>query len=193
MTDLLTLWLPIIASAIAVFFWASLSWMALPLHKEDIKFLGREQEDALAAVIREKNIPPDNYMFPMCSDPKDYKSEEFQKRFKSGPWGSIRIQPGPPVFARNLSITAAFYFLVSILVAYITGEARAPGAGFLPVFQIATTAAFMAYALGTIPGGVFFAKKASAWISETIDAIVQSVITGLIFALLWPAAALATG
>lgn len=188
MTELLTLWLPILGSTVAVFVWGTLSWMALQLHKNDIKSLSREQEDAISAVIQQHEIKPNQYMFPMVEDQKDFKSEAFLERFKVGPWGSLRVQGGPPNFAKNLGLTTLFYLLVSVLVGYISSESRAPGADFGSVLQIAATVAFMAYALGGIPNAIFFAKVKSAWIADLIDSAVQALLTGLIFAALWPGA-----
>jgi len=192
MSELTRLWLPILLATVAVFVWSFLSWMVLQIHKKDIRSLPPEANDAVMGLIRDKGIEPGMYMFPMTADAKDYKSEWFLERFNSGPWGSLRVQGSQPNFAKNLGLTALFYLVVSVLVAYVLSSARAPGAGFGSVFQIGATVAVMAYALGGMPNAIFFAKEGVAWLTDLLDAVVMGLLTGAIFAALWPSASAAS-
>ncbi len=184
--NLAALWLPILISAVAIFFTSFLIWMVLQFHKEDIKTL--PDEEKFTEFINAQNIPAGVYFYPGCNDTADMKTPEFCARYDKGPWGNINIQAAKPNFGKNLSLTFIFYLIVSLLVGYITKEARPAGAEFLPVFQVAGTAAILAYAAGSIPGSIFFGKPLRFVITEFFDALTYGLITGLIFALLWPAA-----
>lgn len=181
------LWLPILVSAVVVFAASFLAWMALPHHKQDVKML--PDEPALTNHLKQLNIPPGTYMWPNCQSPADQKSAEFKARFESGPWGSMNIVGSRPNFARNLVLTFIFYVVVGTFVGYITANARAAGAAFLPVFQVAGATAVLAYCAGSIPNAIFFGKPGRFVFTEFIDGVVYGLLTGIVFGLLWPAAA----
>lgn len=186
MTEFTSLWLPILVSSVAVFFASFLVWMVLGHHKADIKKLPDEQ--AFIDRISDLNIPPGTYMWPNCNTAEEMKSPEYMNRYKTGPWGSINVIGNMPSFGRNLTLTFLFYLVVGVFVAYITGEARRPGAGFGPVFQIASSVAILAYCAGSIPGAIFFGKPVRFMFTDFVDGVVYGLMTGLIFALMWPAA-----
>lgn len=181
------LWLPILVSSVAVFFASFVVWMVLPHHKADIKKL--PDEKALTTKLDELNIPPGTYMWPNCSTKEEMGSEEFKARFEAGPWGSINILGSKPSFGRNLGLTFFFYVVLSTFVAYITGEAREPGAAFGAVFQIAGATAILGYCAGGVPGAIFFGKPGRFMLTELIDGIAYGLITGAIFAWMWPGGA----
>ncbi len=183
--SLAALWLPIIISAVAIFFVSFLIWMVLQFHKDDIKTL--PDEEKFNEFINAQNIPAGVYFYPGCNDTAEMKTPEFCARYDKGPWGNINIQATKPNFGKNLTLTFIFYLVVSLLVAYITKEARQAGAEFLPVFQVSATAAILAYCAGSIPGSIFFGKPTRFIITEFVDALTYALITGLTFALLWPA------
>ena len=184
------LWLPILVSAVVVFFASFLAWMALPHHKQDVKML--PDEPALTNHLRQLNLSPGTYMWPNCQSAAEQKSAEFKARFESGPWGSMNIVGSKPNFARNLILTFVFYLIVGLLVGYITANARAAGAAFVAVFQVAGATAVLAYCAGSIPNAVFFGKPARFVFTEFIDGVVYGLLTGIVFGLLWPAAAAAS-
>ncbi len=181
------LWLPILVSAVVVFFASFLAWMALPHHKKDVKML--PDEPALVEHLKQLNIPPGTYMWPNCQSAAEQSSDEFKARFNAGPWGSINILGAKPNFARNLVLTFLFYILVGVFVGYITAQARGAGAGFLPVFQVAGATAVLAYCAGSIPNAIFFGKPARFVLTDFLDGLVYGLLTGLIFAWLWPESA----
>jgi len=182
--SVLDLWLPIVLSTVAVFFASFIVWMVLPHHAADVKKLPDEQRflDQLKAM----EIPPGTYMWPNCGDKAEMKSEEFKRRFNEGPWGSMTVVGGEPNFGLNLGLTMLFYLVVSVLVGYITSEARTPYDGFWEVFQVATTAAILAYCAGGIPNAIFFSKPKRFIITDFTDNLAYAVLTGAIFGWLWP-------
>ena len=186
MVSVTQLWLPILVSSVAVFFASFLAWMVLPHHKKDIKTLPKEKE--WAENLKLLNLSPGIYMWPGCDTPEEMKSAEYKQRYKDGPWGSVTILGAQPNFGRNLLLVFLFYVVVGIFVSYLAGQGRAAGASFSAVFQMAGTAAIAAYCAGSIPNALFFGKPGRFVLTDFIDALVYGLITGLIFAWLWPSA-----
>ena len=183
------LWLPVLVSAVVVFILSFLDWMVLPHHKADVKVL--PDEKVLTDHLRQLNLAPGMYMWPNCSG-AERKSAEFKARYDAGPWGSMTVLDRKPNFALNLFLVFVFYVLVSVFVGYLTANARAAGAAFAPVFQVAGATAVLGYCAGAIPGALFFGKPGRFMLTDFIDSLVYGLATGLIFAWLWPAAAAAT-
>ena len=182
--DLAQLWLPILVSAVIVFFASFVAWMVLPHHKQDVKAL--PDEKALTNHLKQLNLPPGTYMWPNCQSAEDMKSDEFKARYAAGPWGSINILPGQPNFGRNLVLTFVFYIVVSVFVGYITSLARAAGAGVVPVFRVAGAVGVLAYCAGGIPHAIFFGKPGRFVLTDFIDGVVYGLLTGATFGALWP-------
>lgn len=190
MTDVMSLWLPILISGVVVFIVSALVWMVMPHHKADVQYC--PQQDKLLDAIRDIGIKPGNYMFPNCEDPKDWKSEEVQKVFNAGPWGTLNLWDAKPNMGKNMLLTLLSFIVVSIFVAYITGEARAPGADFAAVFQIAASVSAVCYVFGGAANAIWFGKRLRFFLTDAIDGVVYSVITGAIFGLMWPSLETAT-
>lgn len=189
--SVLDLWLPILLSAVAVFIASFMMWMVLPHHNKDIKKL--PNEDEFRERFRAMNPGPGQYMWPNCADKEEMKSEEFKQRFAEGPWGVMIVPNGKPNFGRNLALMFVFLVVAGVFVAYLTAEARVAGASFVEVFQVATTVGVAAHVLGSFPHAVFFSRPVRAIVTDTADGLVYAVITGLVFAALWPAGATPVG
>jgi len=181
------LWLPILVSAVVVFVASSLAWMVLPHHKADIKKL--PDEKAWFEQLGQANLAAGTYMWPNAATPAEGKTEEFRARYAAGPWGSVNIQTGQPNFGRNLLLVFLIYGVIGTLVAYLTGRAHGAGAGFGAVFPVATAAAILGYCIGSLPGAIFMAKPARFVFTDFVDALAYAVLTGIVFAALWPSAA----
>jgi hypothetical protein len=180
------LWLPIVVSSVVVFIASFLAWMVLPHHKKDVKTL--PDEKALTDHLKGLNIPPGTYMWPNLAPGEDMKSEAYVARYNAGPWGSMNVLAAKPNFAMNLVLVILFYVVVSIFVGYITGLARPAGAAFIPVFRVAGAVAVLAYCAGGIPGAIFFSKPGRFMFTDFVDGVVYGLLTGVIFAWLWPSA-----
>jgi hypothetical protein len=186
MEILVPLWFPIVVSTIVVFVVSSLVWMVLPHHKKDIKVL--PDEKALTEHLKQLSIPPGTYMWPGCGSSAEMKSQEYKARYEAGPWGSINVLGKKANFGLNLALVFIFYLVVSIFVGYITSLARPAGEPFLAVFRVAGATAVLGYCAGSIPGAIFLGKPVRFVLTDFIDNLVYALLTGLIFAWLWPGA-----
>ena len=189
MSELIGLWLPILVASVAVFFLSGLFWQGPLHHKADINMLPKDKEDKLFALFRELGIDPKFYMFPnwesIQTKDKAEKAKAYEQWLK-GPFGTLTIQPGAPSYAKNLGLTFVSYLAVSVLVAYLSTLALEPGAGFTPVFQFAATAGVLGYTFAIWPGSLFFGKPKRLLLLETVDGVLYGLLTGAVFALLWP-------
>ena len=179
-TSVWSLWLPIIVSGVALFFASWAAWMVLPHHKGE--WQGLPDENAVMNALR--NIPAGQYMFPFSCKPEDRKSEEFRRRREAGPTGTLTIWKSPPNMGINLLCTLMFFVIANFLIAYLAGIALAPGEDFMTVFRFVGTAGILTYGTANILNGIWFGRK---MVADIIDGIAYGLITGLIFAALWPA------
>ncbi|QDS96749.1 hypothetical protein [Adhaeretor mobilis] len=180
MTELTSLWLPILASTAALFFLGFLTWMVLPVHQPDWKRL--PDEDAVSDAIRGLNIPAGNYMIPYCGNSEEMKSEAFLERQKQGPNGILQIwyECG---MGKALGMQVLFLLGTVFCIAYLASLALQPGATFMNVFQFVGAAAMITFTAGHIPERIWFKRRV---MGNVIDGVLYGIATGLIFAALWP-------
>lgn len=183
MVSLIDLWLPILVSAVVVFFASFIAHMVLRHHRSDWKKLPNEAE--VMGVIRAGQVPHGQYMFIHCHDMKEYNSPEMQERFKAGPLGTINIWPGVPSMPRNLVLSFAVYLLIGIFIAYLASMG-VRGSGFLEVFRFTGAAGVMAYTVGWMCHAIWFRQPLRAFLNDLADGIVYGLLTGIVFAWLWP-------
>jgi hypothetical protein len=179
------LWLPILLSAAAVWIASAIAWMFMPHHKNDWSKLPDEKR--FMNEVRSMSIPPGNYGFPHFECHKDAQTPEAKKMWEEGPAGWITIMKKPSM-GRNMILSFLVYLAVSVLLGYIGSETLARGTNFARVFQILGTGGILAYCFAFMPSDIWFSKKPSAIVMCLIDGVVYGLITGAIFAALWPKA-----
>lgn len=183
MVTLGALWLPVVVSAVVVFFASFLVWMVLPHHRNDWAKL--PAEDAILEAFRRAGVTRGEYRFPFCN-PGD-RSPETQRRLAENPNGTMVVLPrGPMNMGRQLSIWFVYLLLVSFWVAYLCSVALPVGVPYRSAFRFAGTAAMLTYALGGIPGFVWWGRKLSTTLKEVADGVAYGLLTGAVFGWLWP-------
>jgi uncharacterized membrane protein len=179
---LASLVLPIVVSAVALFFASFLSWMVLPFHRKD--WVKLPNEDQILPALRTAGIPAGSYMFPGCNNRDEMNTDEFKAKQKSGPVGIITVF-GDINMGRNLALTLLYFLVVSFCLAYLATLALKPGAEFVHVFRFVTTAGFMTFLAATIQHAIWFRNRI---VGHVIESVPYAAITGAIFALMWPSA-----
>jgi hypothetical protein len=182
-TPLASLWLPIILSGVALFFASFAAWMLLPHHKPE--WQGLPNENAVMDALRSTNTPPGQYRFPYSCKPEEWKSDEFQRRMKSGPLGTLTLWKGPPNMGVNMLCTVLFFTIANAVIAYLAGMVIKPGADPWFIFRFVGTAGILTYGTANILNGIWFGRK---MVADIVDGIAYGLITGAIFAWLWPSA-----
>lgn len=186
MVPALSLWLPIVVSAVLVFVASSMIHMVLRYHKNDFKQLPAE-DNALDA-LRKLGIPPGEYFFPYASGGEEMRSEAWQEKVKAGPVGMMTVMPnGPMNMGKNLFQWFVYSLLVGLLTAYLTGLAYGPGTEYMAIFRFAAVVAFVGYAAALWQSSIWWSKPWSTTLKSTLDGLIYGLLTGGAFGWLWPA------
>ena len=185
MVPVMSLWVPILLSAVIVFLASSLFHMVLPFHKNDLRRF--PNEDAALDALRRLNVPPGDYGAPMATSMAAMKDPAFVDRLKKGPLVFATISPGSsPSMARPLTLWFVYLVVVSVFAAYISGRALAPGAHYLEVFRFAGCTAFLGYSMALAQQSIWWRKNWGTTIKSMIDGLVYGLLTAGTFGWLWP-------
>ncbi|MDX1429254.1 MAG: hypothetical protein R3282_03155 [Rhodothermales bacterium] len=182
---LLSLWLPTLLAAIAVFLAGFVLHMVLPHHHTDFAKIG--DEERFSVEIRAHDLARGQYACPFAASPVDLKDPAFQERVAEGPVGIITIWPdeiGPS--SGQLARHFLHVLVITIFVAYLTGTTVSAGMEYLKVFQVAGTAAFIGYA-GAHPGeSIWYHRSWPMTWKYVFDSLVYAGLTAGFFGWLWP-------
>ena len=185
MVPILSLWLPILLSAVAVFIISSVIHMVLGYHANDYK--GFPSEKQVMDDIRKNNIPPGDYMFPKANSMKEMGSPEFLEKMKQGPVGVITImKSGSPNMTKELAFWFIYSIIVGVFAAYVAGRALPEGAHYLSVFRFAGVTAFVGYSLALLQNSIWYKRNWAATFKSMFDGFLYALFTGGIFGWLWP-------
>lgn len=187
MEEISAISLPILLSGIAVFVASFLAWVVIGHHNPDWNEL--PDEGATIDLLQKSGTKAGQYVFPMTRTKEQMADDNKQQRLESGPWGTVNVWARPASIPRNLLQSFVFYLTTSLFVGYLGTLALDPGAGFSRVFQVTGTAGILAYAFGGVPNAIWFGTHFRAALMDVIDGICFGLITGLIFASMWPEAA----
>ena len=185
MTELSTLWLPILVSAVLVFFASSIIHMASPWHRSDYPRV--PNEDRLREVVRPLAIPPGDYMIPRPASRAHLRSPEFAEKINTGPVMIVTVLPnGPMSMGRNLTLWFLYCAANGLFAAYVTGRALPPGAEYLEVFRFAGATAFIGYAVALWQMSIWYRRSWLTTFKSTVDGFIYACLTAGTFGGLWP-------
>lgn len=181
---LLSLWLPIVLSAVGVFIVSSLIWTVLQWHNSDWKKLS--DEDGLLAIL--KDVPSGQYAMPYAASMKDKQDPEWQRKAKAGPMAMVTVFQGDATAMGKQLIQWFIYCLViSIVLAAVSVATLSPGDGFMMVFHSVAIYGLMTYSGAHAMGAIWFGHSWSRTIKDIVDGLIYALVTAAIFAWLWPA------
>lgn len=181
-----SLWLPVVVSAVAVWFVSAILHMVLKYHRADYKKL--PNEEPVAQAIRQTGVGPGLYVFPHVEDPSRMKDPAVRKRYEDGPVGTLTlIANGPPAMGKYLALWLVYCFIVSFVTAYVARNTLSYGTDGMTILRITAAVAFAGYVLGYIQDSIWKGIPWSNSIRGMIDGLIYAVVTGLIFRFLWPA------
>lgn len=177
-----SLLIPVLLSAVALFFASFLSWMVFQLHRSD--WIKIEQEDEFLDALRGLNLGRGSYMFPGCKTPEEMKSESYQQKWEQGPRGIITLFDKVNM-GRNLGLTFLYFLVISFALVCLAALVLSPGAEFTVVFRFFALAALLTFLSAIVQHAIWFHNRITGHI---IESILYAVIVGLIFGSFWPAA-----
>jgi hypothetical protein len=185
MVSVVSLWLPILLSAVIVFIVSSVIHMVLGYHRSD--FVAVPKEDEVMAALRPFEIPPGDYCMPYSGSMAAMKDAAFVEKMKAGPIALITVLPNGPVsIGSSLVLWFIYSILVSIIAGYVAGSALPRGADYLAVFRIAGCVAFTGYSLALFQNSIWNKRKWSATLKAVFDGLVYGLVTAGAFGWLWP-------
>ncbi len=187
MVPLLSLWLPILLSAVIVFVISTVIHMLLPYHKSD--FRGVENQDDVQEALRPFKIPTGDYFLPHCKNFKDLEKPEWKERFEKGPVVLMTVlENGPPKMAASMVLWFCYSIVVSFFAAYIASRALGPGAHqYLSIFRFVGAAAFAGYSLALMQNSIWYKRSWGTTLKSMFDGLIYAAFTAGTFGWLWPA------
>jgi hypothetical protein len=185
MTGIIALWLPILLSAVLVFFASSIIHMASPWHKNDYPRL--PDEDAFRNALGSLDLPPGDYMIPRAASRADLQSPEYLAKLEKGPNVIMTVMP-KGMMKMSTSLIQWFIYLlaVSTVAAYVAGRALPAGSDYLRVFRFAGTTAFVGYSFALFQMSIWYRRSWSITIKSAIDGLLYALLTAGVMGWLWP-------
>jgi len=185
MVSIISLWLPILLSAVVVFFVSFLLHMIIKHHNSDFKKV--PDEDRVMDDLRKDNIPPGDYVLPYAKDEKERNTQEYKDKFKKGPVAIVTFFPaGQTGMGSSLALWFVYSLVVGVFAAYIAGHALPPGAHYLSVFRFAGCTAFVSYSLALLHDSIWFKRNWATTFKYMFDGLIYALFTGGVFGWLWP-------
>jgi hypothetical protein len=187
MVSIISLWFPILVSAVFVFIVSAVIHMILPYHRGD--FGKVPSEDEAMDALRKLNIPPGDYAIPCAGSPEVERSPEFKEKLNKGPAIFMTVlKSGTGSMVGGLALWFVYSLVVGIFAAYITGRALGPGARFLAVSRFAGCVSFAGYSLAHLEYSIWYKRKWCTTFKLMFDGFIYALVTAGTFGWLWPAA-----
>lgn len=185
MIGIMSLWAPILLSAVFVFVVSSIIHMVLKYHAGDFKKL--PDEDKVMDALRPFKIPPGDYVLPCAGSMEAMKSPEYKSKAEKGPVAFMTVmENGIAGMGSSLILWFLYSILVSIFAAYIAGRTLPYGAHYLAVFRIAGATAFAGYGLALLQNSIWYKRSWSVTLKSVFDGLVYAMVTAGTFGWLWP-------
>lgn len=185
MVPVLSLWLPILLSAVLVFLLSFIIHTVLSYHAGDLRPVPNEA--GVMAALRPFALPPGDYMMPRARDSKEMRTPEYQEKLRQGPVAMMTVYPNGP-FAMGGSLAQWFVYcvVIGVVAAYVAGRALGPGEPYLEVFRFAGVTAFAGYALALPQASIWFRRSWGTTLRSMFDGLVYGLVTAGVFGWLWP-------
>lgn len=185
MVPILSLWLPILLSAVIVFAASATIHMALGYHAGDYRKL--PSEDQVMTALRGFDIPPGDYLVPCAGSPREMNAPAFLEKMTKGPVALMTVmRSGRPAMGAQFAQWFVYCLVVGVFAAYIAGRALGPGAHYLAVFRFAGATAFVGYSLALWQDTIWFKRHWLTSAKSTVDGLIYGLLTGGVFGWLWP-------
>ncbi len=185
MISAVSLWLPILVSAVIVFIASSVIHMLLPFHRGDMRGLPNEAE--VLESLRKAGIPAGDYVFPYAGSMEAMKDPDYVARYAKGPVGFLTLLPGGPItMTGSLVMWFVYSVVVSLFAGYVAGAALTPDTHYLQVFRVVGATAFMGYSMALLQNSIWYKRNWGATLRSVIDGFVYALLTAGTFGWLWP-------
>ncbi|MYD12087.1 MAG: hypothetical protein F4X00_00570 [Gemmatimonadetes bacterium] len=184
--SVLSLLLPIFVAAVLVFVASSVIHMFIGYHRNDRRAV--PDENGAMDALRGLGLEPGNYAIPHAGSMEVMKSDEFQEMARRGPSAFLTVLPPNPQarMGRQLLQWFVYCLVVGLITAFVCVMALGPGEEYLTVFVLASTAAFMGYAMALAQDAIWSFQGWAATARSMFDGLIYALLTGGAFGWLWP-------
>ena len=178
----MSLWLPILLSAVGVFIASSIIHMVLRYHRYDVRPLPSE-----SGVDGLRGVPPGVYVFPYAESMKAMGSPAMVEKYKRGPVGVLTMLPSRPAnMGKGLAQWFIFSLVMSVFVAYVCSRTLTAGVDYLTVFRLAGTVAFLGYSGAEATHSIWAGQPWSNTLRHLLDGVIYALVTAGVFGWLFP-------
>ncbi len=185
MVSLASLWLPILLSAIFVFFASSIIHMVLKYHNSDYGKL--DAEAAIRDALRPHDLKPGFYAMPHLIG-VDWKDPAVKESLERGPNAYLTVMPkGMFNMGKTLGLWFVHCLVISAFVAWVAAKTIAPGTEYMEVFCIVALVGFAAHALASPSESIWFHRPWLMTAKHMFDGLIYALLTAGTFGWLWPA------
>lgn len=185
MVPIMSLWLPILLSAVIVFIASSIIHMFLPWHKGEYPKVANEEK--VMDALRPLDIKPGDYMVPRADSMEDMKSAAFAEKLKKGPVMILTVLPGGSMsMTPNLIQWFLYLLVIGVFAAYVAGRALTADASYLQVYRFVGVTAFLGYSVALWQMSIWYKRSWVTTIKATVDGFVYALLTAGVFGWLWP-------
>ncbi len=184
MMTVLSLWLPILVAAVAVFLASSVIHMVLGLHKNDMGAIPDERK--VADAMRPFAIPPGDYVMPH-GHAKEMATPEFIQKTREGPVAIMTVLPNEPMtMGKSLGLWFVYSLVVGGVAAYVAGMTLGIGAEYGEVFRVVAAVSFAGYSLAVLQASIWWGRSWGYTFRTMLDGLIYGLLTGGVFGWLWP-------
>jgi hypothetical protein len=184
MVSMVSLWLPILLSAVAVFIASSILQMFVGHHWNDMRSVPQQQ--SLMDALRGLALPVGDYMVPRPASRAAARDPAFMEQLNKGPVARLQVLPG----GMNMGKSLLQWFIYVLVVGWVCAAAAVhelpAGAAYLRVFHLTAVVAFAAYALALPQASIWYGRSWRMTVMTMIDGLIYALLTGGMFGWLWP-------
>ncbi len=187
MIPILSLWMPILVSAVLVFIASSVIHMLLRYHRNDFRQL--PDEDGVLNALAPFKIPPGDYAVPYAGSMEAMQSETYRGKVERGPVSFMTVVEPSAVFSMAPSLLQWFLYsvIVGVFAAYLGGRMLSPGAEYIDVFRLTGTVAFACYSMALMQRSIWYKQSWATTGKSMFDGLIYALLTAGSFGWLWPA------
>ena len=185
MVSIVSVWLPVLLSAVLVFVASSIIHMLLSYHAADAGPVPDEAK--VMDALRPFEIPPGDYAFPRASSMQEMGAPEFIDKQARGPVAFLTVLPNGPIsIGKSLGQWFVYSLIVGAAAGYAAGLTLAPGADYGLVFRVAGIVAFAGYSLAILQDSIWWHRSWRYTLSTMFDGLIYALLTAGTFGWLWP-------
>jgi hypothetical protein len=176
MVTLISLWMPIVLSAVLAFLAGAAMHVLVRHHRNDFKVA--PDESSAVQALRSLGLTRGDYFVPHGA----------QLQQSTAPINVIMtvLRPGGVQVRSALGQWFVYQLLISILCAYVASRALPLGASYLHVFRLVGPAGFMAYSAAYAHESIWWQRSWGITLRYMFDGLVYALLAAGVFGWLWP-------